>query len=109
MIEDCLLAIVGWLANRDGYWVLVQDIRRQLLDLLRECGREEQSLSVWSDLIHDRAKLVLESKVKHSVSLIHYQESAPRGQRDSLLPQEFNQLSRGGDADLVHSLLQIFP
>ena len=75
-ICNCLTSIIRWLADRDFDWTSIQYVTSQLLHLLRESCREEQGLSIGSDLVNNRPQLVFETHIEHSVSLINHQERA---------------------------------
>ena len=85
-------------------WTLTGSFARQLADLRRHGGREEQVLALCRDAADDLADRLDEAQVQHLVGLVQDEDLRLR-QVQRLLLQVVQQAAGGGDQD-VETLLQ---
>ena len=78
---------------------VTEEIRRQFLDLRRQCRGEQHRLPFGGHRLHDFANVVDEAHVKHPVRLIK-DENANRRQIDRLPLEMVQQPSRSRDNDV---------
>lgn len=82
---------------------VVEEVHGETLDLLGPSGREQESLSVRSDLRNNLSDLGLETHVEHSVGFVHNEISNTLEVGLASL-EHVDQSTRSGDTDLDTSL-----
>ena len=104
-LDELLDVVVGGQLHRSDVDLdrVLEEVGRESLDLLGPGGREEERLSVRSDLGDNLPDLRLESHVEHSVGLVH-DEVRDSSEVDLARLEHVDQSSGGGDDDLGSSL-----
>ena len=104
-LNELLDVVVGGELHRSNVDLdrVLEEVGSESLDLLGPGGREEQRLSVRSDLGDNLPDLRLESHVEHSVGLVH-DEVGHSSEVDLAGLEHVDQSSGGGDDDLGSSL-----